>query len=379
MKVPPKRLLLINYEFPPLGGGAATATAALAETLSTEGCEVTVLTSRAGREKVESDAGLPYRLIRLWSGRKLADRCSVLEMGAFVMVACLSLLWFATRGKYDGAILYFGLPCGLLGPVLKFGFGVPYVISLRGGDVPGNEPSLNRVHHLLSPVRRFIYRHALRVTANSEGLGRKSEEVDPYPVEVIPNGVSQERYVRHHFPFRSADRVLFVGRLVEQKNVSVLLHAFRNCSVWARLDIVGDGPLRGELENLSTELGIGDRVTFHDWIPRDLLPGFYGQAALLVLPSRYEGMSNVLLEAMAAGLPTITTDVEGTRELVDHGVNGIVVPVGDTEALTREMKRLLSSGRLRGELGRAASDHVKNHFSWVGVARSHLELFEKKR
>lgn len=378
MNSPSKKLLLINYEFPPLGGGAATATAALAETLSSEGCEVTVLTSRVGREKVASDASLPYRLIRLWSGRKHTDRCSLPEMAVFISVACLSLPRLLVRKKYDGAVLFFGMPCGLLGPVLKFCFGVPYVISLRGGDVPGNEPSLNRIHRWLSPVRRFIYRHALRVTANSEGLGRKSEEADPFPVQVIPNGVNRERYVRHHFPFRSADRVLFVGRLVEQKNVGVLLDAFRYCSAWARLDLVGDGPLREELENLAIELGISDRVTFHGWIARERIPEIYGKAALLGLPSRYEGMSNVLLEAMAAGLPTITTDVEGTRELVEDGVNGIVVPVGDAKALAREMKRLLASGHLRSELGRAASDHVKNHFSWVGVARSHIELFEKK-
>lgn len=369
------KLLLINYEFPPLGGGAATATRELAESLCRQGCAVSVVTSKAKGED-DSRCDTPYKLHRLWTGRRRAESCSLFEMAMFVIVCSLYLPYLLLRERFDGAVLFFGLPCGWFGPLLKFGFGVPYVVSLRGGDVPGNEPSLNQIHHLLSPARRLIYQHSKCVTANSEGLKSKSLLVDSHPVTVIPNGVDCDRFTPIPPDSESENRILFVGRLVEQKNVPGLLKAFARVGGKAKLDIIGDGPLRLELHQLVKELQIEEKVDFHGWVSRDEITDYYLSATMLVLPSRYEGMSNVLLEGMAAGLPCIVTDVEGTRELIDHERNGLLVGLGDEEGLVRAMDRLLEDRDMRHTLGTNARSHVVENFSWDKAARSHLSIFE---
>ncbi len=367
------KLLLVNYEYPPLGGGAATATRALARALRDHGAEVHILTSAApGLAQSENQDG--FRVDRLWTGRRHRDRCSLFEMGMFVLAAFLrlpSLLW---RGGFDGAVLFFGLPCGLLGLPLKYLFGVPYVISLRGGDVPGTEPSLNGVHAILRPLRRELYRSAAAVTANSEGLRQRSQAADPLPVLVIPNGV--EQLPPDIKPADAAARILFVGRLVDQKNVAMLLRALAAMSRRdATLEIVGDGPLRATLETLATELQIRERVQFSGWLDRSEVPTIYRRSTLLALPSRYEGMSNVVLEAMAAGLPVIATAVEGIGELIQDDHTGIVVPNNDASALAQAMDRLLDDAALRQRLADHARHRVETDFSWDTAARSYLRLF----
>jgi glycosyltransferase involved in cell wall biosynthesis len=366
------KLLLVNYEYPPLGGGAATATRALARALNRLGVEVHVLTSSGpGLPGNETEDG--FRVERLWTGRRHRDRCSLVEMALFLTSASLrfpSLLW---SGGFDGAVLFFGLPCGLLGLPLKHLFGIPYIISLRGGDVPGTEPSLNGLHALLRPLRRHLYRCAAAVAATSEGLRQRSLAADPLPVTVIPNGV--DRVQDPGGPSGAQTRILFVGRLAEQKNVALLLHAFAAISrKEAHLQIAGDGPLRDSLEILADDLQLSGRVTFSGWLDRSEMPGLYRRSTLLILPSHYEGMSNAVLEAMAAGLPVIATAVEGIGELIADGQTGIIVPPGDAPALARAMDRLLDDATLREQLGTRAREHVERCFSWDAAAQAYLRL-----
>lgn len=376
-------LLLINYEYPPLGGGAATATQALASALADLGSQVTVLTARAPAPapagEANSETSGPIAVERLWTGRKRVDRCSLPGMAMFLVMALARLPGLLLSRRFHGAILFFGFPCGFLGLALRWIFRVPYVVALRGGDVPGTEPRLDPLHRLLRPIRRAIYRHALAVTANSEGLRNRSLAADPAPVRVIPNGVAAaavpDRDTRHG----NERIVLFAGRLAPQKNVALLLQAFQalpaSAARGSRLVLAGDGPLRAELQALALSLGIADRVTFPGWVDRQRMPELYRQASVFVLPSRYEGMSNVLLEAMAAALPVIATDVEGVRELLRHEDTGIVVPPGNADELTRQLERLLSEPALRRRLGQAARQTVERSFSWETAARSYLDLF----
>ncbi len=160
-----------------------------------------------------------------------------------------------------------------------------------------------------------------------------------------------------------------VGRLVEQKDPQTLLRAFAQVPAPARLVLLGEGPLRTELETLAGQLGLGSRVRFAGFQANPL--PWVRRAAGLVLASRYEGLGNVLIEALGCGTAVVSTDCpHGPAEILENGRHGALVPVGDVEALAAAMRALLSCPRDPGALRTRAAEFTAEH----AVAR-HLELF----
>lgn len=196
---------------------------------------------------------------------------------------------------------------------------------------------------------RWTYRYAKTVVACSEGVAE--DLVENYGVSrnvvVVYYGVDLEgirgEATRESSPQGDYD-VAFVGRLVPQKGVDLLLDAMSRLPERTLL-IVGDGPLRGKLESLSRELGIADRVTFFGYQRAPYASMRRGR--VFALPSRWEGFGIVLVEAMGMGLPTIAFDApSGPREILRDGRHGVLVPPGDCEALAVQIERLLGDGNL---------------------------------
>ena len=371
-------ILLINYEFPPIGGGAATATAELARAIQALGHSVTVLTagfSDLHGETTESGVAL----VRLSSHRSRPDRSSLFEKLSFVLHAAIALPGVVRRSRPDGCIVFFSLPCGPLGRLVRALSGAPYVISLRGGDVPGTEGGLDTMHRWLAPVRRWILRGAKAVVANSTGLKALSERADPFAVSVIPNGVDSVAFAPTRVSRPPPFHFLFAGRLDTQKNVAMLLCAVdrlrRLTALPLCVSIIGDGPLGGELHEQGTRLGLGAIVKWNQWVQRVDMPGVYSSADCLVNPSLYEGMPNVVLEAMASGLPVIASEVAGNIDTVDHGVTGLLFPSQDTEALVLAMKRILEEPHAAAAWGEAGRRKVEDRHSWGVAASSYIRLF----
>jgi glycosyltransferase involved in cell wall biosynthesis len=168
--------------------------------------------------------------------------------------------------------------------------------------------------------------------------------------------------------------VLYVGRVTEVKGVRRLLRAWRVLSYrhMTTLLIVGDGPLRPELEREAAAGGLETSVRFLG-IRADVRP-FYRLADVFVLPSETEGLSNALLEAMAAGLPVIASNVGGNREVIEHGVNGFLIDWSDTAAVARLMAMLLDDGNLRRAVGEAARRRA-GCFAISTAAERYCELY----
>jgi glycosyltransferase involved in cell wall biosynthesis len=173
-------------------------------------------------------------------------------------------------------------------------------------------------------------------------------------------------------------RVLSVGRLVSAKGHGVLLEgvaiAARN-GVAIELTIVGDGPRRDRLEALTVELGIGEQVTFAGAVAQDHLPAMFAAADAFCLPSFAEGLPVVLMEAMATGLPAVTTGVMGIPELVVDDENGLLVPPGRADLVADALVRLARDPELRARLGRAGRARVVEAFDIRREARRLHDLF----
>ena len=233
-------------------------------------------------------------------------------------------------------------------------------------------------------TERWVARHV----CVSEGVAKFSIEtgrLSPEKVVVIPNGVDFERFATaepadlSEFGIGPESRVLlFVGRLDPQKGIRGLLESMRELSSRAsfagtHLLFVGHGPSRGEIERFVRDDHLERCV--HLLGRRNDVPALMRAADCLVLPSLWEGMPNVVLEAMAVGLPVVATAVEGTAELVRDGETGLLVPAGDREALSAAIDAVLCDGESAARRGQSAQDHVSKRFTWEGIAKQYADLY----
>jgi glycosyltransferase involved in cell wall biosynthesis len=311
--------------------------------------------------------------------RRHQDHCSSSEMLTFILSGCAHAPRIAKEFRPDVAFAFMTIPSGPVALWLKKIRRLPYLVLLRGGDVPGFLPEqLATYHKLTRPLIHKIWRESLKPVANSEGLKRLAQQSAPQmDIATIPNGIDTERYHPSlNGAARPRVRLLFVGRLSVQKDLPTLIDALSHVvrqTPNVELHIVGDGPERARLQRMVSERHLSDRVTFRGWVNKDRIAECYQNADAFVLPSRYEGMPNVVLEAMACGLPIVATDIAGCEELVQENVNGYLVPVGDSDALAARLTALVSDPALRQRMG-SASRHAALARDWTSVARQYLEL-----
>ncbi len=243
-----------------------------------------------------------------------------------------------------------------------------------------------------SPAHFWMDRQLARITAkivaNSRGVAEFYREQVGIPAEkitVIPNAVELPENLT--FVDRAALRrslglppdsfvVGFVGRLWPQKRVSDLIWAcdiVRNIRPEIRLLVVGEGPLRAELQQYAVDVGMGERTVFTG--ERDDVWQLLQAMDVFVLPSAFEGMPNALMEAMAAGLPVICTDIPGSRELIQHDSTGLLVPVGNRAEIARAIRRVMDEPELRKTLGERGRRFVLDHYSRKKMISQYVALY----
>jgi glycosyltransferase involved in cell wall biosynthesis len=300
-----------------------------------------------------TSAGVPLRII---SGRRLArlqklrrwldaDRIDVVHAWLFIANA---YAWAANRGG-----------------------GRPLLTSARNCKRQGRVLDwLNR--------RAFAASHA--IVTNSLQVAEYIEREYGAPrrrIRIIPNGIDTERFhPRDGEAAEVAGPIVAAGRLVEQKNHALFLRAAAGLArlvPQAQFVIAGDGPLRSALEEQARQLGIADRVRFAG--ERRDIDTLLRAGSILWLTSRWEGMPNIVLEAMASGLPVITTDVGGVRELIRSGVDGFVVQEGDAGAFVRHSQELLQPATR--QLFAAAARARAEEFSTARMVSALSQLYDK--
>lgn len=225
-----------------------------------------------------------------------------------------------------------------------------------------NDVSKQQLPFPWTRLRRLLYRRADVLTANTSGVMDSLIPLFPgRQLALLPNPLPMPDVPAS--PTSSADRQGFVtvARLVPQKGIDLLIRALAQvtgCAATWSLNVVGDGPERNRLEQQVQAAGLQERVQFLGF--RSDPQTFLLQAEVFVLPSRFEGMPNALLEAMASGLAVVVTDASpGPLEVVDHEVSGLVVPSDDPSALAEALNRLAADPRLRERLGKAARETLR--------------------
>ncbi len=369
------RILIVNSEHPPIGGGAGNASANLSKKLVELGDDVTILTCAFGDfPRIEIENGV--RIHRVFSIRKNRSRSSPFEQLTFMIGAVVESFPLINSWKPDVIIPFFGIPSGPVGLVGKLIFGIPYIVSLRGGDVPGFRTyDFGTIHKIGSPFLKVIWKNAGAVVANSQGLKKLAFRfASEIPCQVIPNGVDLD-FFQSKESYSDDVHLLFVGRLVYQKGLDLLFKALANLLKYPwQLSIAGDGPQRDTLQDLAVSLGIRERIHFLGWNTHNELRRIYQESNIFVFPSRNEGMPNAVLEGMASGLAIIASNISGNEELIQDDLTGLLVPSDNWEMLQEKLNLLMIDHHRREKLGRAARERAEEHYSWDRITRQYREL-----
>jgi len=364
-------ILMVISHFHPFLGGAEQQALFLSERLIEKGFAVSVLTrSFPGLPSFEIIRSVPvYRHIRTINQGKL-----------FGLTYMLSVFWFLFRRRNSYDIIH----CHLLGfhsaiaVVLKWLF-KKKTCSLVGATGPISEFVQLRNGLWGDLLLKIIVRSDRVITlcsqSNAEAL---TAGFSDFQIVQIPNGVDADYFKPVAIEKRAGNRVVFIGRLDQWKGVDFLIQAFKTLladGVPAHLDILGDGPDRDKLQQQAADLGLQDDITFHGAV-HGVAP-YLQQASLFVLPSLSEGMPNVVLEAMACGLPVIATRVGGIVDIIDNGENGLLVEAQHAEQLCEAIKEVLTNKELAQRLGMAARKTIEERFSLPVIVHCYGTLYQE--
>jgi glycosyltransferase involved in cell wall biosynthesis len=278
----------------------------------------------------------------------------------------------ARAGQFDIVHAHWWFPSGLAASFARYAQGRPLVTTLHGSDVrfarefPGGRLAFKRVVHASSAL-----------TTVSSWLAREALEIAPEARPIVaPMPVAPALF--HPGGERDPERLLFVGKLTEQKGLQHLLRALRIMKSKPTVDVVGAGRVDdSHLRSLADELQLSPRVNWLPLLPQSELAPLYRRAALHVIPATDEGLGLTAIESLMSETPVVAFESGGVPDIVVPGTSGALVPPGDIEALAREIDRLLQSPLERSALGHKGREFALSRFSPDAVAARYASLYEQ--
>ncbi len=374
------RVLMLNNEFPPLGGGTGTANRFILQYLaSVPGLEIDLITSARGKVEQNESFAPNIQIYKLPVNNKNIHHSSNIELIRYAVRGFLFAIQIQRKRRYDLCLAWSALPAGAVALLLRILTGLRYIVRVGGPDIPGFERRYRMIYPLLSPFIRAIWYGSEKVIAKSHGEVEMIRRINRNAnCAVINNGVDVSLFKpRDRRDPNETLRLVCVGRLIERKGQRYLIESVKSLieeGIDVNVDLIGTGDARESYESQVKALRLTDHVKFLGYVPREEISRYYTAAHIFVLPSYNEGMSVAMLEAMASGLPVVVTPTAGTAELVDAGVNGLFFQWGDVTQLTRHIRQLEQDRSLISRMG-AASRAKAEHYSWEQAASQYQEMF----
>jgi glycosyltransferase involved in cell wall biosynthesis len=367
-------LLMLGYEFPPLGGGAGIVNYFLCKEFAKDPSMhidlVTSSTTSYRQEKFADNITVHYLDIGKDDSQFLCQsNKDLIKYSIKALPYCKKLI---ASQPYDLVHAVMGVPAGYIATQL----GLPFVVSLHGSDVPFHNPRFKTMDRLFFKYSsKWMWKKAAAVVTVSNDLAARARRVAPDQViQTIYTGVDTDLFKPTAHPL-IGQTILFVGRLSVVKAPDLLMDAFIHLAkqhVKARLEFVGDGPLKQMLKEKAKSSGLSERILFHGRCEQSALPAKYARAYVLAVPSRNEALGNIVLEAMACKVPIVTT-ATGAAELID--ANGIVVPKNDVSALTNALDQILSDPGKRQAMAEQSLS-LSTHYTWQQVGARFKILYQ---
>ena len=339
------KILVLCYEYPPIGGGGGRVAKAVAEGLAARGHDVRVQT--AGMSHLASCENVgAVEVFRTRSFRRREDTCAVHEMGLYVVTSFVPTLRHIRGWKPDVIHAHFAMPTGLLAWGVHALTRVPYVLTAHLGDVPGGVPEqTDHLFRFVGPLARRVWRDASAATAVSSFVRDLAVAAYQRPVTTIFNGIELAGGVIDQIAeVPRSKRLVFIGRFNPQKRPTWLLHSLAGLlDLEWQLTMIGDGPLRSAVRERIESLRLSDRVRLTGWLPAAEVQCILRESDILCMSSTSEGMPVAAVEALNHGLAIVATDIPGMRDVLEDGTNGYVAAVDNPAAFAEKIRRLLHS------------------------------------
>lgn len=352
------KIAIIVTLFPPTQiGGLEIATYNIAKCLAKKGHKVHIITSLSkGLPKETMENGFfIHRLF--WRRMK--------NLGYFIFWV---KILFEVKKINPDIVHVQGMWTSICGYLAKEFLKIPYVLYARGSDVYRPEISLKL-------ILRTMLKNADAVIALTEDMKKNIQKTYNREVFVIPNGIDLEKFVnisrKNLLLSNYTKKILFVGRLHPVKGVRYLIEAMKiikEKDLYAKLIIVGDGEEREKLQKLANKMGLLDSITFTGQIPNQNVSQYMAMSDILVLPSLSEGFPNVILEAMAFGIPIVATNVGGVIEIMENGVNGFLVKPGNPDQIAQKVLFLFNNKDMIKMISNNNKKLVKQQHNWEKIA-----------
>ena len=325
-------------------------------------------------------SGVPAQWLRYFS---LPGGFGLSTAGAFVFARIVGMVRELQRSqRIDLIHAHAPLPCGHAAMLLSKELGLPYVVSVHGLDAFSTEQVKGRAGEWCRRISQRVYRSSRRVICISEHVREQVlEGTGPHcRTSVVYNGVDPELFSPDGEPSSGHATILSVGNLIPIKGHEILIRAVASLAAdlpTLVLEIIGEGPELSRLQALTQQLRIGERVRFLGRQSRHQVAAAMRRCTLFALPSRYEGLGCVYLEAMATGKPVIGCRGQGIAEIIQHGSNGFLVGPDNERELTLALAMLLRDETRRRSLGAAARDTILERLTLAEQAETLARIYRE--
>lgn len=255
---------------------------------------------------------------------------------------------------------------------------MPYIVSLRGVDVPGYNQKFGLYYHLYKPLAKLTWKHAQAVIANSRWLADLAQKTLDREIRIIPNGVDTDKFkpVAEKDKFKQFTVTAGGTVMGPKKGLEYLMEGFaifHKKHPESRLLLFGSGVLENKLRHMASDLGIKSCVEFASRVSHDELASQLPRCHVMCLPSLAEGMSNAVLEAEAGGLPLVVTQVGGTEELLDG--NGFLIEKRNSQEITVALTKIYENDKQRTEMSKKSRQQAQK-MSWQQTAKKYLDVYK---